>query len=379
MYWRPVKRVRQVQRPDGSTKAVTDWVARYPDAAGKRKSAGTFRRERDAANAIQAAMDAVAEAAAQGPEAVSRSATVSEYIPRWKADHPRSKRTTVVYDSRLRQALDIPADGKPLGEWNLRDLRRRQADQVLGALLEQERAARGAKAILKTLSALTEDAIYDEFCEINPWLGIRVRPGDPRVLKRSAPRRVWTFEELREWASFGGPYEPALRVGIDCGMRLGELLALEREHWQPGFILVRQAAWEGQLVAAPVDDDDEPIKNHDRDAPLPPSTERLLMKMPVRIGCNWLFPSPTGRLWRAEKFYRDVVNVTTERANADRRDKRLDPTFREIRRSYVTNLRRVGIDVADLADVTGHSVETAHRAYTEPTHTSYDQIRRAIG
>lgn len=375
MYWRPVKRVRQVQRPDGSTKTVTDWVARYPDAEGKRRSAGTYRRERDAAAAIKEAMDGVAKAEELAP--MQRSATLDEFLPVWRVDYPRGPRTMVAYESRLRQVIDLPVDGKRLGDWNLRALRRRQVDQLYATLLSQGRAARGAKAILSMLRALHEDAIHADLADFNPW-SVRVRAGDRRVLKRAAPRRVFSFDDLHEWASYGGKHEAMLRVGIDCGLRLGELLALEREHWKPGFILVRQTAWKGRIVQEALGDDGKPIKNHDRDVPLPPSAERLLMAMPVRLGCPWLFPSPWGYLWREEKFRDYAMKPTSTAASSDRSEP-LNPTMREIRRSYVSNLRAAGIDIADLADMTGHSVETATRSYTEPIRDSYDKVRKAIG
>ena len=42
-----------------------------------------------------------------------------------------------------------------------------------------------------------------------------------------------------------------------------------------------------------------------------------------------------------------------------RRASGLECTPQDFRHSYVSNLSAVGIDVADLADITGHTVETA--------------------
>jgi hypothetical protein len=43
--------------------------------------------------------------------------------------------------------------------------------------------------ILRALSALAEDAITDEVCDLNPFKGIRVRANDPRAKKKPRPIR----------------------------------------------------------------------------------------------------------------------------------------------------------------------------------------------
>ena len=54
-------------------------------------------------------------------------------------------------------------------------------------------------------------------------------------------------------------------------------------------------------------------------------------------------------------------------------------TPQDFRHSYVTNLAAAGIDVADLADITGHTVETQHRRYRHALGRSFDRVRDAIG
>jgi integrase len=57
----------------------------------------------------------------------------------------------------------------------------------------------------------------------------------------------------------------------------------------------------------------------------------------------------------------------------------IDPTPHEFRHSWVTHLRAAGVDPADLADVAGHSMQTATAHYTHALKQSYEQIRRVIG
>lgn len=382
-YRKPVRRVTKKRRKDGSEYEVVRWVARHPTPDGRTRSAGTFDSRSEAAQAIRDAMDK-----AWGPAdaaAPARSATVRDYVPRWFEDHPRSERSMKVYRSRLKSALEIVVDGKPVGDWDLRELERRQANLVIGKLYEQGREPGGVKTIVRTLQTLTADSIDDGYCGINPWLGIRISKTDTRAKRLAAKPRKWTFKQLHDWAAKApGPVPHAmLRVLIDCGLRAGELCGLERQHWiktgehyidvdgnqvqanSGSMLLVRQTAWEGKILPST----DE--KNHDRDVPLTPTAERLLQAMPVQLRGKWLFTTQKGHMWRERNFWRRVLEPTAERAG-------IDPTPREIRRSFVSNLRAEGIDPADVADVSGHTVETAMRSYTLPLKQSHEAIRKAI-
>jgi integrase len=379
-YWKPVRRVNKKRRKDGSEYEVVRWVARHPTPEGRTKSAGTFDSKSEAAQAIRDAMDKAWGPADAGP---ARSATVREYVPRWFEDHPRGARSAEAYRSRLNQMLEVVVEGKPIGDWDLRALRYRQANLLIGKLFEQDRSPRGVKNIVSTLQTMTADAVRDEFCEVNPWLGIRISKSDERG-KRTAEPRMWTFKQLHEWAAKApGPIAQAmLRVLIDCGLRHGELLALERDQWvkagdryidQHGkevlaadpMLLVRHAAWRGRIVQSSAE------KNHHRDVPVTPAADRLLREMPRALRSKWLFTTKTGRMWQESNFEHRILHKTNERAG-------YAPTPREIRRSYVSNLRGMGIDPADLAKVTGHTVETATKFYTLPLEQSHEAIRKAI-
>jgi len=257
------------------------------------------------------------------------------------------------------------------------DLRRRHAkDLVAHMLTVQGRAPEGARNILRALSAMAEDAIGDE---LTPWKGVKVRDDDKRAVKHSREPRVWTFNEMHEFACYAGAYEPMLRVMADCGLRVGEVFAVLRSGLQLAdeIIEIRGSAWEGQVVPSSRE------KNHHRDAPLPPGCIALLRELPPRIDTPWLFATPTGKLWRYSNWHRKVWQPALDQANApDRvaaRDSRLDPTPNDFRHSWVTHLRATGINGADLADVAGHSERTADIHYSHALRRSFDAIRRAIG
>jgi integrase len=167
----------------------------------------------------------------------------------------------------------------------------------------------------------------------------------------------------------------------DCGLRVGELLALRRDEQdlRGGMFRVSGSAWNGQVVASSRE------KRHDRVGPIPPGCLTLLRDMPVRIDSPWLFPTPGqrrqgkvgrdmpgGLLWRYENWMRDVWRPTRDGAG-------IDPTPQEFRRSYNSLLLAQGIDRADLADVLGHGVDVNADRYTQALRRSGDQIRSVIG
>ncbi len=358
MTWRPRKR----QLAGGKTV----WVARYKDERGRVRIArptwnggsGTFELKRDAQRAID-------EGARQRvPE---RASTVGRYVALWLQAHPRSERTDRTNAGRIRNVLDVELEGLPLAEWDMRELRRRHAAELVAKMLtDQGRSPGGARNILRSLSAMTEDAITDEVCELNPWLRVTVRDDDRRASKHARRLRVRSFDEMHAFAAQSGRYEAMIRTLSDCGLRVGELFALQRAHLDDGMLRIRGTAWEGRVLEGSRE------KNHNRDVPVPPGLSIALREMPVRIDSSLLFPSPRGSLWRYSNWHRRVWQPTIEQAG-------IDPTPHEFRHSWVTHLRASGVDPADLADVAGHSVRTATTRYTHPLRRSFEQIRAVVG
>jgi integrase len=124
----------------------------------------------------------------------------------------------------------VEIEGVALKDWSLRELRRRHALVLVDHMLRTEgRATTGAVGILRALSAMVEDAITDEVCDLNPFKGIRIRASDPRARKKRRPIRVFSFEEMHRFAKAAGRYEALVRTFTDTGMRLGEVLPLRPE------------------------------------------------------------------------------------------------------------------------------------------------------
>jgi integrase len=366
------------------------WIARYSDLDGLTRYAkprwnggkSTFARRGDAQRAIDEALER------QFGRGSAQPATVGGYVAIWPKLHPRSKRTNKTNTDRISYVINVEIEGRALRDWEFDELRRRHVQALVDHMLRKEgRAAQGVRGILSAFSAMTEDAIGDDAAETNAFMGVRLRRNDLRIQKPPKKIRVWSFEQMREFAVGGRPevrartkrpnskwgrsypahdYEAMLLTPGFTGLRLGEVLPVRRSDFDGKAMAIEFTAHEGELIES----SDE--KNHERRVPVPPSLGKLIEKRPTRIDTDLLFPTPTGKLWRERNFYRDVW-VPAQIATG------LDPTPHEFRHSYVTHLRAAGIDDADLALVAGHNVETMLSVYTHALDRSHETIRKVIG
>ncbi len=348
----------------------TRWLARYTNPrTGKRDYArpewnrgkATFDRKADAQKAI---IEAYGRADPGG-------VTVGQYFDTWLERRPRAARTNDSYRVRFNAVADVPLEGVPLREWRFADLRRRHSLDLTDAMLRRQgRAAKGATGVLRALSAMAADAMDDEVTELNPFAGHKIRTDDPRIQKAARKPRVWTKEQMREFAAAAPKDSEALiRMLSDCGLRIGEAFALDASDYDPkdGVIAIHQTAHEGRRT--------EGLKGKRgeggaRTAPVPPPLAELLAARPPRIGL--LFPTPRGSVWRYRNFIRDVWDPASAATG-------LDPTPHDFRHSFVSEMRAAGINDDDLAAITGHTVATMLTHYSHPLNRSFDAVREAMG
>lgn len=346
------------------------WVARYTAPDGRKRIAkpawnrgfGTFTRRRDAQRAIEEAYGLPSDLRSLG-----------DYFATWLERCPRAERTNATYEQRIGRVLAVEIEGRVLRDWPLAQFRRRHALALLDHLLRvQGRAATGAAGVLRALSAMAGDAITDEVVDQNPFKGIRVRAGDPRLQKMQRPVRVFEFETMHRFARAAGDYETMVRVFTDAGLRLGEVLPLRRGDYNGETLRVRRTAHEGVVSEGTKADHGEP--NPGRLVPVPPALAKLLRDRSAASAHDeeLLFQTPTGKLWRESGFYRSVWHPTREASGIDIRP-------HECRHSYITHLRRAGVDDADLARIAGHRLSTMLARYSHPVGGSFDDVRNAIG
>jgi integrase len=345
------------------------WLARYTGRDGKRRMAkpawnggrGTFDRKVEAQRAIDDAYGLT-----DNPD------TLGEYFATWIERHPRSERTNATYEHRIGRVLDVEIEGVALKDWPMRELRRRHALALVDHMLRTEgRATTGAVGILRSLSAMAEDAITDEVCDLNPFKGVRIRANDPRAKKKPRPIRVFSFEEMHRFAKAAGRYEAMVRAFTDTGLRLGEVLPLRREDFDGETLQVRRTAHEGTILEGTKTDHGEPDAG--RVVPVP-ATLAWMLESQINLSdpeCDLLFTIPTGCMWRERNFYRDIWGRAQQVSGLDIRP-------HECRHSYVTHLRAAGINDADLAKIAGHRVETMLARYTHALSGSHEAVRAAV-
>lgn len=238
-------------------------------------------------------------------------------------------------------------------------------------LKTEGRATTGAVGILRSLSAMAEDAITDEVCDLNPFKGVRIRASDPRAQKKRRPIRVFSFGEMHRFAKAAGRHEALVRTFTDTGMRLGEVLPLRPEDFDGETLQVRRTAHEGTILEGTKTDHGE--EGAGRVVPVPAT---LAWMFEAQINLNGrdrelLFTTLAGRMWRERNFYRDVWRPTQEAS-------RLDIRPHECRHSYVSHLRAAGIDDADLAEIAGHRIETMLARYTHSVGSDLGRVRKAV-
>jgi integrase len=370
---RPVKRVSPL------TGKVT-WEARHTNSEGRRPSAGTFATKREAQEAIDKAY---------GRPTGAR--LVGEYFETWPERYPRSEDTNETNKRRVRSVLDIEVEGVAFKDWPVADMRRKHILVLVDRLLRRGRAASGVRGVVGVLSAMFEDAITDELTESNPARGVRLSANDPRVRTRARPIRVWSWEQMHDFARAAaevrtgkrGPSvmdewravyaEPMIRTFSDAFARISEVLAIERTSLRDGVLTIKQTAHEGQLRPGTKSHRMKGLPAGERKAPAAPTLVVMLAQLPPRLDTRMLFPTSTGKVWRARNFYRDVWYPTQRLSGLDIRP-------HEMRHSALSLLRReTGVDEADLADMAGHDLATLLSTYTHSIGTSFDAVREAIG
>jgi integrase len=177
---------------------------------------------------------------------------------------------------------------------------------------------------------------------------------------------------MHRFAKAAGRYEAMIRVFTDCGLRLGEVLPLRREDIDGETLQVRRTAHEGRILDGTKTDHGEPDAG--RVVPVP-ATLAWMLEAQIEIngeGCELLFTTPRGRLWRERTFYRDLWKPAQDASGLDIRPY-------ECRHSYVSHMRARSVTSdANLAQIVGHRVETMLARYTHATGQGFEGIRQAI-
>lgn len=385
---------KPLRRRNPSGKIV--WVARWTDRNGKRQSAGTYEQRgpcktprEDGDCCAQHAIDAAYDRHYNAPVGPQRRVTVGEYRDdQWFQRHPRRPRTERSYGHRVDAMLNVELSGLKLRDWPMDDVRPREAHDLVDVMLrKQGRAASGASTIIATLSAMWKDAIADDAASYNPFRDVAVRAADPRVSKPPRRVRVYTFEQMHAVAANApGVYGQAMvRMLSDAGLRLGEMLPLERADLRLNgcqdpecragdvpHVHVHQTAYDGRVEEGTKTTRGEAVAG--RVAPVAPSLEAILRGLPPRLDTRLLFPSPRGKVLQNRCFYKDVWYPARKAVPGMGLARP-----HEFRHTWVSRMRAAAIDPADVANAAGHTLETANAKYVHSLGQSFEAMRRAVG
>lgn len=345
------------------------WKARYTASDGRRLSAGTFKLRgpcrKPIANGTCCAQHAI-DAAYDTP--TPRPETFGAFAETWTRRYPRGAQTNRAAESKLRAVLDVEIEGRKLRDWPYAELRRRHViDLVDHLLVQQGRAAEGARGVVRVLSAMTGDALNEELTELNAFAGVKIRDDDERVTKAARQPRVYTMAQMHTFADSSARYGGMIRALSDCGLRLGEMLGLNRADFHDGALHLHGTVHGNGAFH----EGDTSTKRHVRRVPVAAQTAATFTP---RIDSLVLFPTPTGKRWQETNFYRWVWRPSREVC-----PDMAEATPQDFRHSWVTHMRAAGIDPADLAEIAGHSIETQNAIYLHALNRSDDAVRAAIG
>lgn len=173
-----------------------------------------------------------------------KPATFAEFAEQWFAEHarPRLKPSTVDgYERCFKQHL-IPA----FGSYPLTALTTGQIQEFLAKLLASGRSGKTVNNYLVPLRKMLADAVRWGYLAANPAAEVQ----RARVVHQEM--RVLTPEHVRRFLAAAEPdYELLFRVAVFCGVRSGELLALQWRDidWKRSQVCVHRSVWQGQVSA----------------------------------------------------------------------------------------------------------------------------------
>lgn len=337
------------------------WQACVSLPDGKEKSLGLFAKGQKKV-ASQAMDDFYADRRRETSGGILLSQAAAQFLE----PYGDMSRTGDHYYWKLKKACSVEVDGRALGDYPYSEIRRSHAQMMVRELVGMGHNAMGLKKFVAAMSALSSWAVELGLVEYNHFHtpSRMIRPYK-EIVPAPMKTRAWTVEECSQFALASERPAHLLTYALG-GLRLAEGFALRWEdiEWEDGLIRVRRQAYKGRIV--------EGTKSGaERFAPLSPVLARHLESLPRHIS-GFVFPTDKGTIWWSSNFRKQVWLPTREATGMDIRP-------HEMRHSWVSHLRAEGLDPADVAQMTGHTVETATRVYTHALNQSYEKARSVLG
>ncbi len=344
------------------------WRAMYVDLDGSVRQMGRFRTKGEARLESQRGVDELNS----GHDEPIESPTVLAFLDDWNRRFPRHPRTEETNRERLERYIlpYLPRRGhEPLSR-----VRRRDLLEVQDQLLRRQLSKTTIDGAFSAFSALFRDALELEYVEANPAHRLKVRPNDPRLKPRRAPRarRAIPPHEISAFMAHVQPrYRAACWTPLLTGARPAELFAMRRpdvdRERQMIYVAETLTRYGGTMDGLKQTHHIASREKRGRWMLFPAVLIEMLSKQPAHVS-GLLFPSPRGRPWGVRNFYRDVWQPARAATG-------VDFTLYDLRHTFSSRLLAAGIPLVEVAAWMGHSLRaggtevdnTTSRVYAHAT------------
>ena len=327
------------------------WVLLYRDGPTRKYATLGLYAKMTKTQAEEKRDQLIAEANARNAVAPDPLITFGQFLEGVALPFLRSKwkrSTAATTENRIKHHL-----GEEFGEKRLSALGLKELQAFLAA--KAESLSRSVVAHLRwDLRAIFKLAVAEGYAERDPT-GALFTPKQAAV----AESRVMTKEEVEHYIRTLEQREAVIaHLAIFCGMRPGEILALQRRHIAADC---RKLSIEQRLYRGDIDTP----KTHSstRTVAIPPKTAALLrgwMELVEDKPEAWVFASenPSTPMWRDNVWYRHM-KPKLEAAKLEW------ATFQVLRRTHASLGHDAGIDPKVAADQRGHGIGVAIDVYTK--------------
>lgn len=285
--------------------------------------------------------------------------TLGNYLARWLATVVRPHLAANTYEAYER-AVRLHVTPR-MGNVRLAKLCPLHIEEFKAAMMADRVKPRAAQAAFQSLRAAMTYAVYPlQIIKANPCNGIKV----PRHTKRTM--RPFEAAEMRLILedSEGTRWHALYAIAFGCGLRIGELFALEWSDidWDKGQISVNKQACDhaGAIVVKK-----PKSKSSIRTVEMPATVKRSLrnhraIQMQSGLaGCQLLFPTLHGQHLGRANFHSDEWKLRLARCGLAHRG------FHNTRHTFATLSLLAGVNAAVVARALGHcSPAITHGVYS---------------
>lgn len=362
------------------------WQARYVDAAGRHRSAGTWPNMKQAIGKAQAAEDKERESPTS-PEAARM--TWGEWEPRWLAARRVSEGTRLRDEGRLANHV------RP--KWRDVKLTAITAHKVQEWLRELEDTGLSASSVIKCfhlLSSSMRAAVQARLLPASPCRGVQLPKAGQTI------DRMVDEDELRELLyELGTRDRLVIEVLVGTGMRLGEAQGL---HWESvdlahntihvarswdsrGRAMKPPKSWQQRTV---------PISQHlaqllrdelEQRGPGRPAAVDYDPKVRARTGLvlpdheDQAAPMDAARLRHRWESAFASANSRLRKARGLDEDPIPWARLHDLRHTYASRLVRAGVPILAVKDLLGHQSVLTTQRYSHLASSQWDAVRQVLG